>query len=62
MYIIIYVSKNPEMQTRLNESQPCTPFARTRPISSIHVPDQVRTLSQVGTSSYMAYAIKELTQ
>ena len=26
------------------------------------VPDQVRTLSQVGTSSYMAYAMLELTQ
>ena len=26
------------------------------------VPDQVRTLSQVGTSSYMAYAMWELTQ
>ena len=28
----------------------------------IDVPDQVRTLSQVGTSSYMAYATEELTQ
>ena len=26
------------------------------------VPDQVRTLSQVGTSSYLAYAMHELTQ
>ena len=29
---------------------------------SVNVPDQVRTLSQVGTSSYMAYACGELTQ
>ena len=27
-----------------------------------NVPDQVRTLSQVGTSSYMAYAMQELMQ
>ena len=30
--------------------------------ANAYVPDQVRTLSQVGTSSYMAYAVQELTQ
>ena len=34
-YLCTYVySKHTEMQTRLNESQPCTSFARTRLISS----------------------------
>ena len=28
----------------------------------VHVPDQVRTLSQVGTGSYMAYAMWKLAQ
>ena len=31
-------------------------------IVNVDVPDQVRTLSQVGTSSYMAFAMLELTQ
>ena len=30
--------------------------------SRVNVPDQVRTLSQVGTNSYMAYAMQELTE
>ena len=30
--------------------------------SYVHVPDKVRTLSQVGACSYKAYAMQELTQ
>ena len=40
----------------------CRGLTLTGRILSIFVPDQVRTLSQVGTSSNMAYAMQELTQ